>query len=356
MRPWVRRTVKFLVGLALVNSLVMATMPMALAKSSSTHYILLRHKNSRFLRYRARHRRPVVLRGPIWNPYLAGTRTQLVYERVGKYVGTLYLFRPSRLRKGVRLSPVVVYFHGGALVKGSAVIQNVNVSPRDWILSHVETYVVDHGGAFVSVNYRLAPRYKWPAQIDDAKTAIRFLRAKADSFHLNPRDFAVMGDSAGGALASLVGLSNTSDFNRGPWAHESSSVSSVVDMFGPVDRRYLEETWRLRYGLLPNPVFGNLTPRLVHSASAVSYVHRGAPPFLIIQGTQDTVVPPWLSTELYRLLQRRSDEARLVLVHHSEHEFMPVGAPISPTKAAIAADIESFLMRTPKHRLPHYSA
>lgn len=280
-----------------------------------------------------------------WNPQIVGQRVKLVYERVPGYTGTLYLFRPAHSHAGAALLPVVVYFHGGALERGSAVIGHNPRALHDWLMAHIEAAVIRSDCAFVSVNYRLAPKYKWPNQIVDAKTAIRFLRAHAVQYHLSPNQVAVMGDSAGGSLASLVGLSSaTSKFDGGPWAHESSSVSAVVDMFGPVDRRFTQHTWMERHGARPNPVFGLLSASVVYRASAVSYVHRDAPPFLIVQGTRDTVVPPWLSIELYHRLRHQHDAAELLLVRHSEHEFIPSGGPIQPNMATLSKDITRFLV------------
>lgn len=299
---------------------------------------------------------PVRVRLPLvspWNPALLGQRQELNYERLPGYTGTMYLFRPAETAFGSSL-PVVVYIHGGALVKGSAIIRNNPLSPHEWVIAHVEANVIHQGFAFVSVNYRLAPKYKWPSQIDDVAAALRYIQTVAVQYHLDASRIAVMGDSAGGALSSLVGLSG----ERQGQVRETAfgalpPVAGVVDMFGPVDRRFLQETWTAKHGNLPNPVFGPLTPRVVRQASAVAYVHRSAPPFLILQGTRDTIVPPWLSQELYQRLCKVGDTARLVMIHHSEHEFLPQGGPISPSKSVIVDRITEFLFHVlrPSHDL-----
>lgn len=217
-------------------------------------------------------------------------------------------------------------------------------------MAEIERSLVQRGFAFVSVNYRLAPKYKWPDQIDDATASIRFLKANAAKLGINPLAVSVVGDSAGGALASLVGVTGGDThpepvFDEGPFVKESSRVRAVVDMFGPVDRSYYAMKWGERHGAKPTPAFGVLTARLVQSASAVSYVRPGDPCFLIIQGLQDTVDPPELSLEMYDRLREDGDRARIILIHHSTHEFIPKGGTLQPSTAQIVRDIVTFLVR-----------
>lgn len=292
--------------------------------------------------------RPITLTqmlGPNWNASLLGQRTDLTYEHVGFYHGNLYLFRPDQATSS--LFPLVVYFHGGSLLHGSAVIGPSAVSAHNWILSHLEAELIRRGVAFASVDYRLAPEYKWPAQIDDAKASIRYLRANAASLHIDPNRIVVIGDSAGGALASLVAVTADSHvFDSGPLLDVPSNVAGVVDMFGPVDRRYMADNWWINNGAKPHPVFGWLTPNVVNKTSAVSYVHPGCPPCLIVQGLDDTVVPAWVSEEFYNRLREDGDSAQLITVAHSEHEFMPHGGPISPSEDSLVESMANFITRT----------
>ncbi|MCL6444230.1 MAG: alpha/beta hydrolase [Alicyclobacillus sp.] len=281
-----------------------------------------------------------------WNPLLVGVRRLYVYEHIGRYSGSLYLFEP--LHKPHHLMPLVVYFHGGSLMHGSAVIGPGPRFGKEWMIADAERQLVQHGFAFATVDYRLAPTYRWPAQIEDAKTAVRFLALHARELSINPAQISVMGDSAGGALASLVGLTDSGGayqqvFVHGPWQGVEASVRAVVDLFGPVDRRWTATKWSRRFGNRPNPVFGVLRPNLVRSASAVSYVHTGAPPFLIVQGLQDPVDPPWLSLELYHKLKAVGAHPKLVLVHHASHELIPKGGHMHPTVAQVLHTVFLFL-------------
>ncbi len=282
----------------------------------------------------------------IWNPLLVGVRTRLTYETVQNAKETLYIFKP--INHLYPLSPVVVYVHGGFLMYGNAVIgfDTSQYNPHDEMIARIEAGLVSRGFTFVSINYRLAPAYKWPTQLEDAKAAIRFLRAHASELGINPLRIGVMGDSAGGGLANFIGLTGQDrKFNNGTWPNESSSVSAVVDMFGPSNRRPFALHWLKTHGTSPNPVFGYYTPTTIANESAVDYVKPGDPPFLILQGLEDTVEPPYQSFDLYSRLRSTGNSAQLILIHHSQHEFHAVGVPISPTITTLSDDVVTFFFR-----------
>ena len=161
----------------------------------------------------------------------------------------------------------------------------------------------------------------------------------------------MIGDSAGGALASLVGLTGSDNrfkdrFDAGPWRDESDKVNAVVDLFGPVNRRWYASKWRDHFGSRPTPVFGELNPRLIRSASAVSYVRPDSPRFLIVQGLKDKIDPPWLSIGFYRKLREDGDPARIILVRNASHELVPSGGSPSPTVPVVVKAITAFLEHT----------
>lgn len=286
--------------------------------------------------------------GPVvdsWNPLLYGARKTLTYEQGPGYKETLYLFEPVHVVNGDEL-PTVVYFHGGSLISGSGVISDGQKYRKEWIISEIERSLVSHGFAFASVNYRLAPRYKWPAQIDDAKASVAFLQSHAAALHLDPRAFSTIGDSAGGALASLVGLApDTLNVQRTAVGSipPEGQIRDVVDLFGPVDRSFYASKWLKRYGSRPTPAFGVLTPKVIRSASAVSYVKSGDPHFLIVQGRQDPVDPPRLSLELYRKLKSQGDDPQLILVNHASHELVPVDGLPDPSIPTVVQRVVTFI-------------
>lgn len=269
-----------------------------------------------------------------WHKGLLGERERIIYQTIGHQRLTFYIFRPTA--STARSRPVVIYFHGGALQYGSALITRRN-TPHNQLLVAVERGVIRRGDDFVSVNYRLAPRYPWPHSLQDVKHAVRYIATHARGLHINRSDVTLMGDSAGGQLATFVGLTWPSP------APQSAVIRGVVDMFGPTDRRLYALRWRERYGLKPNPVFGTYTPESIKRDSAVSYVHSGAPPFLIIQGTEDRIVPASQSQLLMNRLRAANVPAREIVVHHAGHEFVAVGGPIDPSLSQLSEEILDFL-------------
>lgn len=272
-----------------------------------------------------------------WNRRLIGVRSKIGYEHIDGREETFYLFRPTVPSFAPR--PVVVYIHGGALKAGSAMIDQ-RLTPHNRLMVAVERGLLRHGIDFVTVNYRLAPQYPWPSALVDAKAAVGYLQSHARSLHLNPRQMGVMGDSAGGELSSFVGLTM-----RLPHEGHGDAIRGVVDMFGPTDRRGFARQWHQRYGSIPNPVYGRYTRVHVRRESAVDYVKPGSPPFLIIQGTRDRIVPPEQSRELLDRLRWAGDSAQEILVHGAGHELVSRRKPISPTIPVLAGRVVKFFQR-----------
>jgi len=198
-----------------------------------------------------------------------------------------------------------------------------------------------------SVGYRLSGEAQFPAQIEDCKCAVRFLRANADEYGIDPRRIGAMGVSSGGHLAILLGLTEEGGqfANRGGWENFSSSVSAVCDLFGVADLLQMpakaagvpSATARLLGGTA-----GQVPGRYV-AASPVNYVHPGAPPFLIVHGDSDTVVP-LRQGELLRDALKRADVDVVFHVvkgagHGSRHMITP----------EVRAVILAFLEKNLKH-------
>ena len=227
--------------------------------------------------------------------------------------------------------PVAMYVHGGGMTAGDK--SDLNPVFLNALASA--------GYAVVSVNYRLAPQFKFPAQIDDVKCAIRYLRAKAPRYGLNGREIFAFGTSVGGQLVALAALTGPhSAFDVGPYATEPSNLIAVADMFGPAN---LTER---ASGFTPSgiqQVFGtNDHPDLV-LASPTHFVAPNSPPILLIQGANDTKVLKSQSIELFRDLKAAGDHTQLVLVQNMGHMFMHVGPqPLKPSLQQIAKDVTRF--------------
>lgn len=266
----------------------------------------------------------------------ASTKT---YCHNGGVSQTLQVYQPAALHRRV---PTVVYIHGGGWVSGNSSL------PAGSVEADVEEQLIHRGWIFISISYRFAPAFRWPAQLVDAKCAIRYVRANAGALHVNPSLIAVMGASAGGHLASMVGLTgNTTLFVEGDNPAESSAVAAVVDEYGPTNLTSPDLVDAKVLPLFVNETFGETvgrrSPTLV-AASPVTYVHPGAPPFLVIHGVRDEVVPPSQSEMLVDALQGAGDSAQLILVHNAAHGLVHRGdGPVSPSLPMVAADIVTFL-------------
>jgi len=230
-------------------------------------------------------------------------------------------------------SPAVVYVHGGGWVEGS----------RDSIFGAVDVKSMQEAGyLMVSVDYRLAPRYKFPAMIEDVKCAIRYLRAHAVSYNLDPSKIGVIGASAGGHLASLLGLTDDSDFDTGEYRDYSSRAQAVVDLFGPAD---LAPEYARKLFFDPLEVFGTADgdAAIFFDASPVNYVTPDDPPFLIIHGNLDTTVPPLQSKMLFKALQAAGVSSELIPVKKAGHNLTQEGLePITPSLEEIEERIMLF--------------
>jgi acetyl esterase/lipase len=244
---------------------------------------------------------------------------------------TLDVYVPSTAP--ARPLPLAIFVHGGGLTGGDKAYLNPTFLSA----------LARAGFAVASLNYRLAPASQFPAQIQDVKCAIRYLRAHAQTYDLNPGKFFAFGTSYGGTLVALAALTGGhSKFDVGPYATSSSAIMAAVDLFGPADLP----------GWLPSAhpqdfqlAFGGNRANLV-LASPVHYAKPNAPPILIIQGTADTTVPASQSAELYRRLSAAGDHTQLILVQHMGHMFAQVGSqPIDPGMTQIAADMVSWFQR-----------
>ena len=195
--------------------------------------------------------------------------------------------------------PVIVWIHGGAFMGGDKA--DVQVLPS--------LEGLKRGYAVVSINYRLSGEARFPALVHDAKAAIRWIRANAQTYHFDPHRIAAWGGSAGGYLALMlgtsVGVEKLEDLNMGN-PDQPSAVQAVVSWYGPSDflkmDKQLEES-----GLRPLPGMehngGNSPeslllgekiteiPGQVRAANPITYVQPEAPRFLIQHGTRDATVP-----------------------------------------------------------------
>lgn len=203
--------------------------------------------------------------------------------------------------------PLIIHVHGGSWAIGSK-----DAGPA---------YFLDEGYALAEVEYRLSDEAGFPAQIEDVKAAIRWLRANAGAYNLDPGRFGAIGESAGGHLAALAGTSgNSAEFGG------EAEVQAVADLFGPIDfnsvagipegERYGDYT-SAAAKLIGGEIGEN--PEIVAQASPLTYIDANDPPFLIIHGTDDDTVPYNESLGLYLALQKANVNATLITVDGGGH-------------------------------------
>ncbi len=184
--------------------------------------------------------------------------------------------------------PLIIWVHGGAWRGGN----KTHYRPMGYLSA---------GYAGASLNYRLSQHAVFPAQIEDVKAAIRWLRANAETYRLDPNRFAAWGSSAGGHLVAMLGTAgDVPEFEVGENLEVSSKVQAVVDYFGPTDFLQMD-AHRLPDGLVhdaPDSPESKLVggPIQAHKdrvakANPITYVSKDNPPFLIIHGDQDKLVP-----------------------------------------------------------------
>jgi acetyl esterase/lipase len=227
--------------------------------------------------------------------------------------------------------PVAIFVHGGGLSQGDkSNLPPVFLDP-----------LAENGYAVASVNYRLAPSSQFPAQIEDVKCAIRYLRAKAETYGLDKNEMFGFGTSSGGQLVALAALTGSrSAWDVGAYRSEPSTLTAAADIFGPAN--LTERSSGYKPSELQD-VFGGSDRQKLVQASPTHYVAPNAPPMLVIQGADDTTVLKSQSIELYRDLKAAGDTAQLVLVRNMGHMFVQVGSkPIDPNFQEIVQDLVTF--------------
>lgn len=219
--------------------------------------------------------------------------------------------------------PVVIYLHGGGWRFGQR-----SEAMYPWL----NTLLAAHGFATAAVTYRLTDEAPFPAQIHDAKAAVRWLRANAETYGLDPDRIGVWGDSAGGQLASLLGvtagrseLEGVADNPHQPGAGQSSAVQAVVARCAASDFERLSAVRPDDNPVLTALFGGRLSERrdLIRLASPRLHLRRGVsyPPFLLVHGTRDERSPVEQSEVFAQALRDHDADVTLHLVEGGHHNM-----------------------------------
>jgi acetyl esterase/lipase len=268
--------------------------------------------------------------------FLAPTEPTLRDDGVRHFSGVTYAvavgFRPLQLDLWVPDSatppPLVVWVHGGGFMFGDRRYLPETLRPNQ-----VFDALLEAGLAVATIDYRHALEAPFPAQLHDAKAAVRYLRAHADELGISTERIGIAGESAGAHIAALVGLTAHRPDLEGPHGvlGESSAVDVVVDWYGPTD---LQTMPRVE---LPPAIAAKLPPEMATppeehltrglegaaraDASPVTHVTAEAPPFLLVHGTADWLVPYAQSEQLHAALTAAGVSSTLFPVEGAEHVF-----------------------------------
>lgn len=265
----------------------------------------------------------------------------VVQGRIDAISGVVYsqVFERGRSVRGLKMTlfvprtkekkPAVLYFPGGGFTSAD----------HEKFLEM--RYALARAGYVVAAcEYRAVPN-KFPALLEDAKAAVRWMRAHASEFGVDADRFGLLGDSAGGYVVQMAGATNgEKNWDVGDFKEVSSDVQAVVSIYGISDLTTIGEgignenvhaSAAVTEALLLNgPAFKdfagasvNADPQKAKAASPIGHVDGTEPPFLLMHGSGDKVVSPLQSKKMFEALQNKKVEAEYVLVRGAEHGDLP---------------------------------
>jgi alpha-L-fucosidase 2 len=236
------------------------------------------------------------------------------YGRAGSVSLKLDAFVPD----GSGPFPAIIWVHGGGFVAGDkAPYPKSLLDP-----------LVKEGFAWFSVNYRLAPKYPFPAETDDVESAVHYIKVHAEQYKVDPNRLVLMGESAGGHLVSFVGAKHDPE----------NSVAGVVSFFGEhdlVERTHTKGPCMVDGKVVPNPGPICLSPglaaflgihdpgpeaeRVIRDASPATYIRKDMPPYLLIHGSKDFNVPIEQSYLMCKAMKKAGASCELIAIEGGAH-------------------------------------
>lgn len=244
----------------------------------------------------------------------------------------------SEHRSTLRM-PAVLWIHGGGWERGD---KNGNSGAQ---------LLVAQGFVTASLFYRLSGDSPFPADIEDCKCAIRFLRANASRFGIDPERIGVAGASAGGHLAELLATTDRSAGLEGDggWEGVSSKVQAAAAYYGVSDFTVGATQFQHHTGQVVIKLFRGTEkekPELYRMASPIFYVSKDDPPLLLVHGEEDDLVPFDQSVRMAEAYRRANLQVEFIPVKHAGHDFRQIGdAPISPSLEQIHQETINFFKR-----------
>lgn len=273
----------------------------------------------------------------------------IVYARVSDRDLPLDIYVPD---KAARPMPVIIWVHGGGWKGGS----KGSIGRAVGVLSR--------GYALVDVEYRLSGEAIWPAQIEDCKAAVRWTRANAKKYGLDPNRIGAWGSSAGGHLVAMMGVAgDVEKFDtHKEYADVSARVQAVCDWFGPTDFTQMDahrpEGARLVHDdpnspesrLVGGPIQKEPYLSICVDANPITYVTKDDPPILIMHGDIDMSVPVHQSELFYKVLKKAGVDAMFYVIKGGGHGFRGAQNDTSEDLSNMAIDFFDKHLKTRKPR------
>jgi len=233
----------------------------------------------------------------------------VVYRTVDDKPVMMDVYTPEK--PVLRPTPVVVMIHGGAWMSGSRTD-----------MTSLALELTNRGVAVANIDYRLAPKHKWPAMIQDCQEAVLFVKRKASEYGFDPDRVGAVGGSAGAHLSLLLGSTDIGQFATSPRAGggPDARVSAVVNLFGPVD--LTQDFDKSTANFVALQVIGKKYEEATEEAKAfspINYLSAASAPTYTIQGKADTLVPAMQAQRLDEALSKLGVSHEIVVIEGMGH-------------------------------------
>lgn len=241
-------------------------------------------------------------------PANVNARYDVQYDQAGGESLVMDIARPKGAKEKL---PAVVCIHGGGWRGGDKIA-----------FRPVIHLLAQRGFVAVSVKYRFAPKHPFPAQIEDVKSAVRYLRANADQLQVDPDRIGAMGASAGGHLATLLATTDERDNLEGSGnAGHSSAVQAAANVVGPTDltRTFPESVQFMLRDLAGSELSEAQQSEALGRASPIEYLGGDDPPLLLVFGTADPLVPYEQATLMVEACQAAGVPCELITIEGGGH-------------------------------------
>lgn len=229
--------------------------------------------------------------------------------------------------KSAEPKPAIVFFPGGGFTSADL--------DRYFQFRYI---LAEYGFVVATAEYRVVPN-QFPALLEDGKAAVRYLRYHAKDFGIDPNRIGVLGDSAGGYMAQIVGTTNgETKYDQGDYTEVSSDVQAVCSIYGISDllnigEGYSEDIVAVHHSpavtealLVNGPAFNTFPGASIDAdlkraqeASAINHVDKNDPPMLLLHGSADTLVSPWQSAHMYEKMKAAGVDVNYIMVEGAPH-------------------------------------